>query len=162
MDILKKKEELVIQNNTTSIEELLAGAPQEILDLIFDASVVILPSHGSDDSFYVGTLDTLDYLKEHGLTTEVFATDDDYKELGLHGADIWLGTFVVKNFVIPIFCSLIAAYVYDKLKAKSDDNISVKFIVEDKEGKSTTVGFNGKADKLPSVLDEIKKFRDEK
>ncbi|MCD9480488.1 hypothetical protein [Photobacterium phosphoreum] len=161
MSILEKKDKLLVQDETSTVAELLEHTPKDIAGSVQAASIVILPSHGSGDAFYIGTLDTLDYLNENDLPSEVFATDDEYKELGLHGAEFWIGTFIIKNFAIPIFCSLIAAYVYDKLKAKDDDKISLKFIVENKTGKTTSVSFDGKAEKLSKVLDEVKKFSDE-
>lgn len=158
MDI---KENFQIEESKLTFEELCKTAPNEISDGILNKGVVILPSHGSDDAFYAGSLDTLDYLNENDIQTDIYSTDDDYKELGLHGADIWLGSFFIKNFVIPVFCSVIAAYVYDKLKAKKGDKISLKFIVEKKDGNTTSVSFDGKVEELNKALDAVKEFNDE-
>uniref|UniRef100_UPI002599999A hypothetical protein n=1 Tax=uncultured Pseudoalteromonas sp. TaxID=114053 RepID=UPI002599999A len=144
-----------------TFEELLEKAPDEIAKLVEKANVIILPSHGTNDEFYSGTLDTLDFFNNSEIATEIYSTDDNYKELGLHGAHIWLGTFIVKNFLIPIFCGVAATYIYEKLKAKNDDNISLKFIVEKKDGKTTSVSYDGKVENLNKALDAVKELSDE-
>lgn len=161
MNSLKKKEQFEIYDSDIRFETLVKNAPNEIAEIINETTVLILPSHGTVDSFYAGSLDTYDYLIANEIKTEIYSNDDDYKELSLHAADIWLGTFFIKNFVIPIFCSVLAAYVYDKLKANKDDNISVKFIIEKTKGEASTVSFDGKVENLEKALDAIKKFSDE-
>ena len=158
MDI---KEYFIIEESELTFEKLVLDAPNALSSELKEKGVVILPSHGHDDAFYTGTLDTLDFLNENQLNTDVYATDEDYKELSLHGADIWLGTFFIKNFVIPVFCSVIAAYVYDKIKAKQDDKISLRFMVEKKDGRTTAVQFDGKVKELNKALDAVKSFSDE-
>ncbi|MEQ8914843.1 MAG: hypothetical protein RIE03_21350 [Pseudomonadales bacterium] len=123
--------------------------------------VIILPSHGSDDAFYAGTLDTLDYLNEHHLNSDVYATDEAYRELSLHAADLWLGTFFIANVAIPIFCGVISSYIYERLNAKSSDRISLKFIVEKKKGNAVTVSFDGKVEDLDKVIDAVKSVSNE-
>lgn len=150
-----------MSSSDITYEQLAKEAPEELSDNINELGVLILPSHETDDSFYHGSLDTLDYLNDNGVKTNIYANDDDYKELGLHAADIWLGTFFVKNFVIPVFCGVIASYIFDKLKAKTDDKISLKFIVEKKDGKTSTVSFDGKVEEVGKALDAVKEFSNE-
>lgn len=155
------KEIFSIEESDLSFKKLVDEAPLEIASTLKDKSVVILPSHGHDDAYYAGTLDTLDFLNENGIDTDVYASDEEYKELGLHGAEIWLGTFIIQSIVVPIFCSVVSAYIYDKLKAKDDDDIALRFMVENKKGKTTAVEFRGKVENLDKALDAIKSFSDE-
>lgn len=161
MGIMDIEDNFVIEESSLTFDDLINDAPQEIASSLKEKGVVILPSHGHDDAYYAGTLDTLDYLNDNNVNTDVYATDDEYKELGLHGADIWLGTFFIKNFVIPIFCSVVAAYVYEKINAKKGDKISLKFMVEKKDGKTTAVQFDGKVEELNKALDAVKSFNNE-
>ena len=160
MDILEIKEKFSVQDENITFNDLIERKP-DLSEELKERNVVILPSHGTKDAFYSGSLDTLDFLNDNKLNADIYSTDDNYKELGLHSADIWLGTFFIKNFVIPIFCSVIAAYIYDKLKAKSDDKISLKFIVEKKDGNTASVNFDGKVENLSKALDAVKRFNDE-
>jgi hypothetical protein len=161
MGVLESKENFEVSDGGIDFEQLVSNAPEEIAGTINEKAVVILPSHGTKDSFYSGSLDTLDYLNEKGINTDIYSNDEEYKELVLHGADIWLGTFFIKNFIIPIFCSVVAAYIFDKLKAKRTDMISLHFIVEKKDGSTSKVNFQGKVEDLDKALDAVKGFSDE-
>lgn len=161
MNIMDKQEVFSIKESSLTFERLIENASPEITTTLKNKNVVILPSHGHDDVFYAGTLDTLDYLNENRINTDVYASDEQYKELGLHGAEIWLGTFILQSIVIPIFCSVISSYIYDKLKAKNDDNIALKFIVQNKDGKSTAIEFNGKVENLDKVIEAVKNLSNE-
>jgi hypothetical protein len=158
---MDKQEIFSIKESSLTFEKLIENASLEIIPTLKEKNVVILPSHGHDDVFYAGTLDTLDYLNENKLNTDIYASDEQYKELSLHGAEIWLGTFIIQNIVIPIFCSVISSYIYDKLKAKNDDSIALKFIVQNKEGKSTAIEFNGKVENLDKVIEAAKNLSNE-
>lgn len=162
MNILERQERYSITESDKNVSDYLKFAPSEIYSSVQNADVVIMPSHGTEDLFFAGTIDTYDFLRENNLEVEIFATDDEYKELNLHGADIWLGSFIVTNIILPTFCSILGAFVYEKLKAKKDDHISVKIMLEDKDGKTKAVSYDGNADKFKSVLKDIKKFSNEK
>ncbi|MGE8705370.1 MAG: hypothetical protein ACN6O5_22040 [Achromobacter sp.] len=161
MDGLELKERFEVSPSDLTFEVLAKNAPEELLHNINDIGVLILPSHGTDDSFYNGSLDTLDYLNNNKIKTDIYVRDEEYKELGLHGADIWLGTFFLKNFVIPIFCGVIASYIHEKLKAKKDDKISLKLIVEKNDGTTSMVAFDGKVEEVEKALNAAKKFSNE-
>lgn len=161
MSILGKKEIFRVEESSLTFDKLVNEAASGISSYLKDKSVVILPSHGHDDVFYAGTLDTLDFLNKNGINTDVYASDEEYKELSLHGDDFWLGTFIIQYIVVPIFCNVISSYIYDKLKAKDDDNIALKFMVENREGKTTSVEFNGKVENLNKVIDAVKSLSDE-
>lgn len=63
--------------------------------------------------------------------------------------------------MIPVFCGVIASYIYDKLKANKDDKISLKFIVEKKDGSTSTVSYDGKVEEVSKALDAVKEFSNE-
>lgn len=160
MSLMARETSLVVGDEDFTVDDLIRKSPEEILSSLQQAGVIILPSHGTDDAFYGGTIETLDFLNDHDVPAEVYSTDEDYKEISLHGADFWLGTILVKYVFIPVFCGVISSYIYDKLRAKKDDNISLKFIVENKDGKTTSVSFDGTVDKLPAALEEVRKISD--
>ncbi len=161
MEQLERKERFDVHESEIVFDQLVKKAPEETLSTIHGRAVLILPSHGTKDSFYSGSLDTLDYLNENGIKADIYSNDDDYKELVLHGEEIWLGAFFIRNFAISIFCNVVAAYIYERLKAKKDDMISVETIVERKDGHTSTVRFHGKVESLEKVFDAVRKFNNE-
>lgn len=162
MSIFEIKEQFLVEENVgMSFDEVVGQASREVAELVTGKDVIILPSHGTSDAFYSGSLDILDYLKYHNINAEILASDEQYKELSLHGAEVWLGTFLIQNFVIPLFCSVVANYIYDSLKAKPSDKISLKFIVEKKNGGTASVSFDGKVEDLSKAIDAVKEFCDE-
>lgn len=151
----------MVTGDGPNFQKLTEQASPALASEIQGRSVLILPSHDTDAAFYVGSLDILDYLKENHINADIFSTDEEYKELSLHGADLWLGTFIFQSVVIPIFCGVISSYIYDKLKAEPNDKISLKFIVEKKDKSSATVSYDGKVENIEKALDAVKKFADD-
>ncbi|UYG00841.1 hypothetical protein [Halomonas sp. GD1P12] len=154
-------ERFEVAEDGPTFQILIEQAVPSLASEIQGKRVLLLPSHGSDDAFYAGSLDTLDYLNENGLDADLYSTDEEYKELSLHGADLWLGTFILQSIVIPVFCGVISSYIYDKLKAKPDDKISLKFIIEKKDKSSATVSYDGKVEDVEKALNAVKKFADD-
>ncbi len=148
---------LIVKNENTSLQKLSLALP-ELSDEILESKAIILPSHGTEDSFYSGTLDFLDYLNENGLKTAIYATDESYIELSLHGADHWLGKLLVNSTIVTILINLLSSYIYDELKAEQNDNIAINVVVEKKAGDSVSIDFRGTVEELGAALDEIKKF----
>jgi hypothetical protein len=154
-------EQFEVVEDGATFQELIEQAAPALANDLKGKNILLLPSHGTEDAFYAGSLDTLDYLNDNGLGADIYSTDEEYKELNLHGADLWLGTFIFKSIIIPVFCGVISSYIYDKLKAKPDDKISLKFIIEKKDKSSATVSYDGKVEGVEKALDAVRKFSDE-
>lgn len=161
MAILEKKERFEVKEESMTRAELVRKASQPLAEIIKEKRLIILPSHGTEDEFYAGSLDTLDYLNDNNVDAEIYSTDEDYKELSLHGADFWLGTFFVSSVVLPILTNLMSSYIYDKLKARKDDGISLKLIIERESGSTVSISFDGKVEKLDKVFTAIKELENE-
>ncbi|CDK63425.1 hypothetical protein [Morganella morganii IS15] len=54
-----------------------------------------------------------------------------------------------------------SAYIYDKIKAKKNDKISLTFIAEKKDGKTVSIEYNGKIENFNEVLNAVKGFTNE-
>ncbi|AYC30977.1 hypothetical protein D3880_00615 [Pseudomonas cavernae] len=160
MAFMEIEEKFQVREESLTLAGLLSKAPISLAETIKNKSVVILPSHGTIDAFYAGSLDILDHLNNNEIDADIYASDEDYKELSLHGADIWLGTFFITSVVVPIFCNVISSYIYDKLKAKNEDKISLQIIVERKNGTTTSVNFDGKIESLDKAINAVKELDD--
>ncbi|AZZ78155.1 hypothetical protein CCX46_24425 [Pseudomonas sp. RU47] len=161
MSILEQKDRFEVKEESLTRAELVRNASPSLAEIIKGKNLIILPSHETVDEFYAGSLDTLDYLNERNVDAEIYSTDEDYKELSLHGADFWLGTFFVSSIVLPLLTNLMSSYIYDKLKAQKDDGISLKLIIERKSGSTVSISFDGKIEKLEKVFTAIKELENE-
>ena len=154
------EERFLVEDSDISLASLADEKPELALR---DVDILILPSRKDENAFYSGTLEILDYLRENSdpTTVELFSTDGEYRELLLHSADHWIGVFWVSYVVVPLFINLISAYIYDKLKARDDDYVSLKVIVSGKKGKSKAISFDGHIKNLKKALDAVSELSDD-
>lgn len=92
-----------------------------------------------------------------------FCTEkNSYKELTLNGNELFLGTFLIKNVVIPIFINLFSNYIHEKLK-NNDDKVSVNIIIENEEAKKNhEISFRGtKIDFDRKVINTLRTYSKE-
>jgi hypothetical protein len=92
-----------------------------------------------------------------------FCTEkNNYKELSLNGSELFLGTLLIKDVVLPIFINLISNYIHEKLR-NSDDKINVNIIIEDKETeKNHEIAFRGtKIDFERKVINALQTYSKE-
>jgi hypothetical protein len=115
------------------------------------SQMLFLPAknHNKNDGycFYSATRDFYLYSKKENPNNhfDFCVEKDNYQEIALNSYELFLGTLIIKDVVLPFFVSLISNYVYDKLK--SDDNICVNIIVtNDKTNKSQEISFRGTRD----------------
>jgi hypothetical protein len=68
---------------------------------------------------------------------------NNYKELTLNSSELYIGTFLIKDIVLPIFINLISAYIHDKLTNK-DDKVIINIITNnEKTNKNQEIAFRG-------------------
>lgn len=129
-----------------------------------DVSVLILPSFTQNDAFHNGTIDIFSYLqKEIGENNvELFASDDEYKELALHSKAYWLGVFLVAQVAVPTFTNVMSDYISNELQAKNGDEIDFNVIIEKKNDSNIKVTYRGDAEHINSVLDKVNELSRDK
>lgn len=158
---MKRKEVFEISHATETFQSIL-GENTNLEHLSNDSNVLILYSNEKHKAFYSGTLDILDFINEtEELNAEVCSSDEDYIEIALHSADFWIGTFIIQSIVVPVFVGVITSYIYDKLKANNNDNVSIKIIVENEKGKSKAVSFEGKVEDFQKAVKAINKLKND-
>lgn len=78
----------------------------------------------------------------------------------LHADIVYVATLVVQYTVLPIVTSMIASYLYDKVKSmnkeKDETNTNVHIIVE-KNGKSKKVDYEGSIDNFEKAMKTVEK-----
>ena len=172
-------ENLKIKDSTHSREEWMeiAGLPEELKETVMDADVLIVPSliQNQPKAFMVGTMDLYAVLKaQMGDKMEICIADDDYEEIELNSRILRLGRFCVKQVALPLFLSVLGAYIYDRLKEPEPVEVTVELpeyqqpatvsftiAVEDTLGKKKEFQYEGPAADYKQVAAEIEKLWNE-
>lgn len=172
-------ENLKIKDSTHSREEWMeiAGLPEELKETVMAADVLIVPSlmQNQPKAFMVGTMDLYAILKaQMGDKMEICIADDDYEEIELNSRILRLGRFCVKQVALPLFLSVLGAYIYDRLKEPEPVEVTVELpeyqqpatvsftvAVEDTLGKKKEFQYEGPVADYKQVAAEIEKLWNE-
>lgn len=157
---MKEKEYFEISASELTFESLSKLKPEIVRSGV---GILILPSSPSHEAFYSGTLSLLDYMKGNSSSDviDIFASDEEYKELAQHSADLWIGSFLVGSVFVPLFVNILSSYIFDELKAEEGDKISVDVIVKRKGGKSSSVSYRGDVKNFQKVIESIRNLADD-
>lgn len=170
---------LKINDDTRSREEWMeiAGLPEKLKETVMDADVLIVPSllQNQPKAFMVGTMDLYAILKvQMGEKMEICIADDDYEEIELNSRILRMGRFCVKQVALPLFLSVLGAYIYDRLKEpepveftielpeyQQPATVSFTIAVEDTLGKKKEFQYEGPAADYKQVAAEIERLWNE-
>ncbi len=172
-------ENLIVKDTTRSREEWMeiAGLPEDLKASVMAADVLIVPSMMADSpkAFMVGTMDLYAIIKSQlGDKMEICIADDDYEEIELNSRTLRLGRFLVKQVTLPLFLSVLGAYIYDRIKEPEPIDVKVELpayqqsatvsftiAVEDSLGKKKEFQYEGPAADYKAVAAEIEKLWNE-
>lgn len=172
-------ESLKIKDSTRSREEWMAIAelPEDLKVSVMAADVLIVPSlmQNQPKAFMVGTMDLYAILKaQMGDKMEICIADDDYEEIELNSRTLRLGRFCVKQVALPLFLSILGAYIYDRIKEPEPVEVTVELpeyqqpatvsftiAVEDTLGKKKEFQYEGPASDYKQVAVEIERLWNE-
>lgn len=109
------------------------------------ASILIVPFENLRETanpylFPVGTEDILRYFNEnlsHEQLIDICISDEFYQEFAFYSDYKRLGNFIVKAVAVPMFISIMSAYVYDKFIREDDSKPKIEII-----DKSTNITIN--------------------
>lgn len=159
--------ELVVTDSTLGFQEvyLKPYTPQDYINDIKKADILILPNENFRDMegyfFSEYTEEVLNYLRdnfENELLVDICTSDEKYQKLELHADVINLPLLIVQWMILPTLTSMIASYLYDKIKKNNkspkDVNANVEIIVE-KQGKSKKVSYKGSIENFESAMKTI-------
>lgn len=139
--------------------------PQKYIEDIKQANVLIIPNEGFRDKkgyfFPECTSEFYQLLKSQTeIQTEICIDDDEFEKLELHADIVYVATLIVQYAVFPIVTSMIASYLYDKVKSmnkeKDETNTNVHIIVE-KNGKSKKVDYEGSIENFEEAMKTVEK-----
>lgn len=139
--------------------------PKEYEEEIKAANILLIPRENFRDKqglfFPECTDEFMEYMKERenaNVKVDICISDEDFIKLELHADIIYIATMIVQWAVWPITTSIIAAYLYDKLKktnkSPKETNTDVNVIVE-KNGKSKMVHYQGSVENFEKAMKAI-------
>lgn len=138
--------ELDISDSNETFETWLSKefVTDELRQIIKDASILIVPAENLRENvslvFPVGTEEILRYFNDKlpsETSVDICITDELYQEYAFYSDYKRLGNFVVKNVAIPVFVTILSAYVYDKYI--KEDNSKPQIEIKDE---STNITIN--------------------
>ena len=99
--------------------------------------------------------------------------DDKYEEIEFNSHVMRLGKIIVKDLALPLFISVLGAYIYENTRNDFDTDEVVEFVAPTEvefemevidslqQRKSMTFKFKGEAKEFTVAAEEIKKIWDE-
>lgn len=116
--------------------------PDNLKNDLRNANLLFIPQsfHRRDQeylTFPVNTEELYNYIIENSqdeIIPNICISSNAYREIALHGYEIYLGSFVVTSIIVPIFISLISEYINRKIYRKNDDptiNINITIVNQD-------------------------------
>jgi hypothetical protein len=116
---------------------------EELRNLISNASILIVPFENLRDTpnpllFPIGTEDILRYFKEklpQEQSIDICISNENYQEFAFYSDYKRLGNFLVKAVAVPVFVTILSAYVYDKYI--KDDNTKPQIQIIDQSTHTT-------------------------
>lgn len=139
--------------------------PKEFLDEIKNASMLLVPDEmfreRSGCFFPECTEEFLAYVQDNKnseISIDICVSDEDFQRIELHADLITVSTLIVQWGVFPIVTSLIAAYLYDKIrkhnKSANESNTEVNIIVE-KDKKAQKISYSGSIENFDRAMKTI-------
>ena len=122
---------------------------QERFDELINLNMLSLPIKKYRDKegnfFYIAVRDFYLYCKKESSENYFdFCTEkNQYKDIALHANELFLGTFIIKDIVLPFFLNLLSGFISNKL-ADKDNKITINIIVQNTiTNESTKYSFSG-------------------
>lgn len=129
------------------------------------ADILFLPDldlrEGIDRAFQPDTLTFYKYVrqKNNDFKVGLFENEGEAKTLTLHSFDIWLPTiWIASSIALPFVINLASSYVYDRLKGREKEEVTVQLnvVIEDKKkGKSASIFYKGPGQGLKESFEKI-------
>lgn len=158
---------LEIQECELTFEEVYnkGYTPKEYLSEIKKANMLLLPEENFRERagcfFPECTEEFFNYSKDNksdSIAVDICVNDEDFQRIELHADLITVATLIVQWGVFPIVTSLIAAYLYDKIrksnKSADDTNTEVNIVVENNK-KSKKISYSGSIENFERAMKTI-------
>lgn len=132
----------------------------ELKKTLEKSDILIIPQIGFRESpdpvFPVKTEELFNFMKNKSDIIDICIDDEDYKEIALHSDLLIIATFLVSSVVLPVLVNILSDYIKNKLFSdKSDRAIKVSIIVQNKQGTSKKITYEGKPENFDNTIKSI-------
>ncbi|MBR0596428.1 hypothetical protein [Sinanaerobacter chloroacetimidivorans] len=139
--------------------------PTECLGELKKADILLIPEEMFRERrgcfFPECTEEFFTYVKDNksdNVVVDICVSDEDFQRIELHADLITVATLIVQWVILPTATSLIAAYLYDKIKNRNksaeNTNAEVNIIVE-KDKKSKKISYSGSIENFEMAMKTI-------
>lgn len=129
---------LTITDSTETFETWLGKdyVTDDLRNMLSDVSILIVPFENLRDTpnpllFPIATDSLLRYFKERlpkDQAIDICITDELYQEFAFYNNYKRLGNFLVKSVAIPVFVTILSAYIYDKFIKEDESKPQIQVI----------------------------------
>lgn len=129
---------LTITNTTETFDSWLEKdfLDDGLKEILTNASILIVPFENLRDAenplmFPIGTENILRYFTEKlppEYSIDICISDELYQEFAFYSDYKRLGNFVIKSVAIPVFVSIMSAYIYDEFIKKDNSKPKIEII----------------------------------
>jgi hypothetical protein len=126
-----------------------------------EASILLAPweqFRDGKDLFPQGTSDFFKFIqaKRPDVPVAIAVSEDEYREITLHGNEFRLPTALIKETLVAVFVGLCAEYLMHNQAHPTKDIVQLEVIVEGPSRKCISVKYKGPPGKLADrILEEI-------
>lgn len=101
---------------------------KNILDV---SDIVVLPQKYNTSEFYFAqeSINFIKYCRKNNqeLKTDILANENEIPIRALHSFDIWMPIIWVASYIVlPIIIGLVTNYIYEKMKGREHEDVSLK------------------------------------
>ncbi|MFP3356274.1 hypothetical protein R0K17_02835 [Planococcus sp. SIMBA_143] len=159
--------DLVITESNLNFQDIYSKPyfPKNLEETLKKANFLLLPHEEfkstTNPVFPEQTMEFYNFVNSfdsNNLIGDICISDEDYAELELHTDLITLATIIITSGILPVTINLISSYLDRKIQERGNKNdlkVKVNITVVD-EGKSTSISYEGDADKFEKTLKSAK------
>lgn len=160
------KIEINEEKSSITFETVLSNfsADLKFREQLSEANILIIPHkmrREGKNIFPNKTVELFRYLQNNSpdqVKIDIATKDEEYLDLAQHCALIEIATIIAYEAVASILLSLIASYIYDRIRPNGSRVVS-EIIIVSKDGSSTSIKYNGPATEYYNTVSGILKIK---
>lgn len=136
------------------------------------ANILLLPyedfREGVEYCFTEYAMEFLQYLRTNSddrVIADIAISDEKYCAIEMHSLLLDVGIFIATNVVLSAAVNILSSFIYDKIKSmhekRENVNVRVEIIVQNENGASKSIKYDGLASDFDAVKSTVEKIIDD-